>query len=237
MEKIYIFDVDGTLTPSRGHIDKDFKEWFIEFCKKNRVCLVTGSDYEKTLEQLDKEVLDVVEFSFNCSGNALYMQHELIHASNWKCPDDLWLFLENELYQSPYAYKLGRHFEERTGMLNFSIVGRAAQGKERSEYYEWDKGFGERIRLANTINNRWPDIQAAVGGETGIDIFKKGTDKSQILNYLKSGELIFFGDRMDPSGNDYTLSKAIIDSKRGSCYNITNWSNTWKILRSLCPNV
>ena len=33
MKKIYIFDVDGTLTPSRMPIDKDFGVWFDSFAK------------------------------------------------------------------------------------------------------------------------------------------------------------------------------------------------------------
>lgn len=227
---IYLFDVDGTLTPSRGIVNLEFEKWFIEFCENNRVCLVTGSDYEKTLEQLGKDILDRVEFSFNCSGNAIYCQHECIHKSDWKCPDDLWLFLENELNQSSYAYKLGRHFEQRIGMLNFSVVGRSAQGSQRKEYYEWDCMSNERENLAKLINNRWNDVQAAVGGETGIDIFKRGCDKSQVLNYLKSGELVFFGDRIDPNGNDYSLAMAIIDNRRGQCYNVKDWKHTWELL-------
>ena len=31
----FIFDVDGTLTPSRKKIDKDFEKFFINFCKNN----------------------------------------------------------------------------------------------------------------------------------------------------------------------------------------------------------
>ena len=44
---IYIFDIDGTLTPSRNPIDKEFKKQFINFCKYNKVWLVTGSDKDK----------------------------------------------------------------------------------------------------------------------------------------------------------------------------------------------
>ena len=44
----FIFDVDGTLTPSRGTIDPEFKEFFMAFAKKNNVYLVTGSDRPKT---------------------------------------------------------------------------------------------------------------------------------------------------------------------------------------------
>ena len=27
----FLFDVDGTLTPSRGRIDPDFEQWFLKF--------------------------------------------------------------------------------------------------------------------------------------------------------------------------------------------------------------
>ena len=40
----FIFDVDGTLTPSRREMDKEFVQFFFEFCTKNDVYLVTGSD-------------------------------------------------------------------------------------------------------------------------------------------------------------------------------------------------
>ena len=52
----YAFDVDGTLTPSRGIIDKGFEKYFLEFCKNNKVFLITGSDHEKTIEQVGIEI-------------------------------------------------------------------------------------------------------------------------------------------------------------------------------------
>ena len=51
----FIFDVDGTLTPSRGTIDAGFKEFFMDFCNKNNVYLVTGSDRPKTIEQIGED--------------------------------------------------------------------------------------------------------------------------------------------------------------------------------------
>ena len=41
---IYIFDIDGTLTPSRNPMDIKFKEWFTHWSKNKRVWMVTGSD-------------------------------------------------------------------------------------------------------------------------------------------------------------------------------------------------
>ena len=48
----YIFDVDGTLTPSRKKIDPDFLIFFNSFALANEVYLVTGSDRDKTIEQI-----------------------------------------------------------------------------------------------------------------------------------------------------------------------------------------
>ena len=49
---IYIFDVDGTLTPSRAMMDREFAKFFLKFVEENEVYLITGSDREKTLQQI-----------------------------------------------------------------------------------------------------------------------------------------------------------------------------------------
>ena len=45
----FIFDVDGTLTPSRGVMDLNFKEWFLRFINQHSVTLISGSDRDKTI--------------------------------------------------------------------------------------------------------------------------------------------------------------------------------------------
>jgi len=44
----FLFDVDGTLTPSRKKINSQFAIWFLYFAQNNPVSLVTGSDNPKT---------------------------------------------------------------------------------------------------------------------------------------------------------------------------------------------
>ena len=68
----YIFDVDGTLTPSRGSMDSQFAKEFLDFAKTHRVFLVTGSDKPKTLEQVGEEIYNACMRVFNCSGNDVY---------------------------------------------------------------------------------------------------------------------------------------------------------------------
>ena len=54
MNKVYIFDVDGTLTPSRIKMNKEFKEFFLEWSKGKKYYLVSGSNIENMDEQVQK---------------------------------------------------------------------------------------------------------------------------------------------------------------------------------------
>lgn len=227
----FIFDVDGTLTPSRGKIDSEFEKYFKKFISKYPVALVTGSDLGKTLEQLGQDILKAVDYSFNCSGNAIYKENTLIKNSDWTAPEDLRGYLFEVLSNSKYRFRYGNHLEQRIGMLNFSVVGRDAVGVQRKHYYEWDLKTNERQKLCEYINNHWKDIHAVVGGETGIDIFERGKDKSQILEFIHTQEVHFFGDRMDPVGNDWPLGKRILDEKRGKIYHVKDWKDTWSRLK------
>lgn len=228
---IYVFDVDGTLTPSRGLMDPAFKDWFVSNIKN--YCLVTGSDKPKTIEQVGQDIFDNAMFSFNCSGNDVYAKGEHIYTDDWTIPREAKNWLNEKLTQSRFVLRTGLHIEERPGMVNFSVVGRNATLGERKLYASWDEDNQERVSIAKQFVGMFPELEAKVGGETGIDIFKKGKDKSQILNFFTDEEFTFFGDRMDNEGNDYPLAKVILDKKLGKCYHITNWQHTWETLKTL----
>ena len=74
----FIFDVDGTLTPSRGLIDSEFKQFFNEFCRDNPVYLVTGSDKSKTVEQIGEDTYNLCHSVYNCSGNDVWQSNKHI---------------------------------------------------------------------------------------------------------------------------------------------------------------
>jgi len=230
--KRFIFDVDGTLTPSRQKMDPEFQKWFIRFQEHNFTYLVTGSDKDKSIEQVGSIVYNFATRVYNCSGSDVWEQNTNIRTNNWTLPEPAHGWLSEQLGQSGFPLRTGLHFEYRPGMVNFSVVGRNATLGERKFYVEWDVAQKERDTIANKFNELFPDLEAKVGGETGIDVHPKGFDKSQILrDFDPNDELHFFGDAMHPEGNDYPLKKQIIDKDLGLCYNIKNWEETWKILR------
>ena len=234
----FIFDVDGTLTPSRGFIDSDFKSWFNIFATKYPVMLVTGSDKPKTVEQIGEDTYNLCHTVYNCSGADVWQSNKNIRQSNWTFPSMAHEWLCGKLEESSFPLRTGLHFEHRIGLVNFSIVGRNADQQQRAEYVEWDTKSNERNRIAQWFNQLFTGLEARPGGETGIDITPKGGDKSQILSdFSNDTKLVFFGDRMDLDGNDYPLSKAIVDNNQGVCYNVSNWQDTWEKLKTLCPDV
>ena len=222
----YVFDVDGTLTPSRGIMDEDFKKYFLNFCLEHDVYLVTGSDYPKTEEQVGTDVCHAVREVYNCAGNAVYIKGNLIHKSDFQISQELHSYLINVLKQHHYEPKTGNHIEQRIGLCNFSIVGRNANKAQRAEYSQYDKAAGDRIQILTDINDKFPEVEAVAGGETSIDIYEKGKDKSQVGQILTP--YIFFGDSIFPGGNDYSIAQYA-----ARAYSVNTWHETYDILKTL----
>ena len=228
----FIFDVDGTLTPSRQVIDHDFAVFFSNFCAENDVYLVTGSDKEKTVEQLGEEIYNLCKRVYQCNGNDVWEGETHIKSDNWSLSLFVRSWLETKLKESSFPLRTGLHIEERPGMVNFSVVGRNATIGERKLYVEFDTENNERNLIAGLFNKEFPELIARPGGETGIDISPKGTDKSQIVNDFDPNDVLhFYGDRMDPAGNDYPLKKVIIDNDLGFATGVKDWSRTYQLLK------
>ena len=234
--KKFIFDVDGTLTPSRKRIDKEFRPFFNDFVSNNEVYLVTGSDRAKTLQQITSAIYNKCKRVYNCSGSDVYEKDCCIYRDTWELPEDVEKFLNDELDYSQFPLRNGNHIERRPGGVNFSILGRDPDPfLGRDEYVKWDKETNERPDIADRIRNQFPNLTVALGGQTGIDIGPLGADKSQILRDFGLGhELHFFGDRMEPGGNDHSLGEAV-KAKGGYTYNVDGWKETRSVIISMSP--
>ena len=238
MNNKFIFDVDGTLTPSRGIIDPKFKEYLNSYCSANEVYLVTGSDKSKTIEQIGEDTYNLCKRVYQCSGSDVYEGDNSILKSVWELPALARTFLISCEYESQFTERTGiRHIEERSGMVNFSVLGRGAAAEQRAKYVEYDTVKNERINIASAFNTMFPDLHATVGGETGIDIAPRGADKSQILRDFKEDDTIhFYGDAMFEGGNDLPLAYALKDFQLGFSHQVDGWQHTWEKLREHTTN-
>ena len=223
--KKFIFDVDGTLTESRKQMDISFMSEFIIFCCKFDTYLVTGSDRDKTVEQVGLDVYNRAKRVFNCSGADIYEKNFNVYKSDWTPSKELISFLNDELDYSTFPTRTGNHIESRPGGINFSILGRGEGNMEgRKEYVKWDRNTNERVLIADRIKTQFPDLNIQIGGQTGLDI--SNGDKSQILKYFSPfDEIHFFGDMMEEGQNDYPLAKAV-QEWGGHPHSVNNWEDT-----------
>jgi len=232
--KNYIFDVDGTLTPSRGRIDVNFSWWFAKFVENNNVYLVTGSDRPKTIEQIGEYIYGKCQRVYQCAGAEVYKNELCISRSEWIGSSALIEACEKELISNQFPLRTGNHIEQRTGLLNFSIIGRNCTLGERKLYVKYDEENNDREKIARRLRKSFPDLGFKVAGETGIDITPKDCNKSQILKDFGSYDHIyFFGDKTGPGGNDYEIYEAINDMPCGKSFAVNGWKETWNTLKSL----
>lgn len=226
----YVFDVDGTLTPSRLIIDAEFKKFFVKWIEDKNVYLLTGSDHEKTIEQVGEEIWTNVTESHQCGGNVIFRKGELIEASKWKPSKSLLDTCQNLIDISSYKIKAGNHIETRVGLLNISVVGRDCTQKQREDYYEWDKENDEREFMCRAITKMFPDLEASAGGQISVDIHEFEKNKSQIRKRL-DGDIHFFGDKTMEGGNDYPIANIL--TKPDKVFQVDDWEHTYKLLKEL----
>jgi phosphomannomutase len=230
---VFVFDVDGTLTPARQTIDPEFESWFYNFCQNNPVFLVSGSDRPKTLEQVGQRIYDACLGVYQCNGNEHWYHNRRVKTNGWKPSYELKHYLQNKLHHSKYPFKTDNHIEMRTGMINFSTVGRDANQQQRQAYYEWDKKHKEREHIADELNRKFKELYASIGGHISIDIYPKGADKSQIIKDFEGvyDYIHFFGDRTEHGGNDYSIALVIQLGNLGKVNQVESWQHTWDLLK------
>jgi len=235
MKEVFVFDVDGTLTESRQPMDPEFKDFMLKFVENRDVFLVTGSDRLKTYEQLGFEFYEACTGVWQCNGNEFWEGSQRGPKNDFVVDYEFKKFLTNYVNSSRYPIKTGSHIEERTGMLNFSTIGRGATLQQREEYYKWDLKYHERILLCEQINHEYPKLLASLGGQISIDIAPRANNKSQVADILNKqyDHIHFYGDKMEYGGNDYPLATTITIGNMGTAYPVENYKQTWEVLKQL----
>lgn len=248
MGKIFLFDVDGTLTPSKSKIDEFFSGQFRTWMSGREVYIVSGGSFVRLVNQLGISIISMTQGVFACMGNAFYQPREqinysgmnewdLIYENKFVAPKNLYRSLNSYVAKSNYHTKTGNHYEEREGMLNFCVPGRNAGTAARKEYAAYDAIHGERERIAKKLRKKYPDMDFAIGGAVSIDIFNKGNDKSQIIpRYFKEtiehNQIHFVGDRIRFPGNDHSLAQILDAHPNGSAHEVESWQDTAELLKT-----
>lgn len=211
---LYVFDMDGTLTPARLPMTAEFAVRFYEWQKTHRSFIATGSDYAKVEEQLPQSVINAFTGVYCSMGNVLKAQGGTVYQKDFTPVPQLLKRLEEFRADTTYPGPLfDNYIESRVGMVNFSVLGRNCPYTERERYCAWDKAHCERVGIQQKLLEEFPDLDIAVGGSISMDITPKGCGKGQIARHLRKTypdeEIFFFGDKTFKGGNDYELAQAL----------------------------
>lgn len=222
---LYCFDIDGVLTDTGYNIDAEFQEWFLNWSTDKNYILVTGSTYERTLEQIGEEITNNAMLVANCMGNSITQEGRTVTLNEFEFTADERAFLQKKLDNSPYDERYGQHIAERPGSVNFSIAGRNANKEQRERYKAYDSQAQERLALAIEFKEQFPRFDVYIGGDISIDICLRGANKSQILdltsNYWENCSILFYGDKMGEWGIDKPLADLINERNAGGAYHIS----------------
>ncbi|CAL8102359.1 unnamed protein product [Orchesella dallaii] len=238
---LLLFDVDGTLTPSRQVIKPQLYDFLVKDVKpKFKIGVVGGSDLVKICEQLGGGTRVISDFDYVFAENGLvaYSSGDIIGTESiqkYIGEENLQRFINYALaYLSKITLpvKRGTFIEFRSGMINVCPVGRSCSQAERLEFYEYDKVHKIRETMAEDFRREFGDLglQFSIGGQISLDVFPKGWDKTYCLSYLdKIPNIHFFGDKTSPGGNDYEI---FFDS-RTKGHTVTSPEDTEKELREM----
>jgi phosphomannomutase len=233
-DSIVLFDLDGTLTPAREQMSAEMGKCLRKLSHLADIGIVTGSPMEYVREQavpLWRPCLASAGVSIMpCNGTQLFtwkrsrkdyelasavdMKDELKGRDYWKT---VWTLLKlqaqtAEHYDIPLT---GNFISYRGSMLNWCMIGRDASMEERAAFVKADKAQGIRETLSAELSDALDDLLVsdvthALGGNTSIDIYPTGWDKTFALRHVDTSVNTYFvGDRCDPGGNDYALYNAL----------------------------
>lgn len=230
-KKIIAFDLDGTLTISNQKMDGRMAEVLETLLSKNRVVVISGAAFSQMQKQMDallsrKNFIEDTHAKNNLyilpiSGLSVYHFEE----NEWrdintqkgsfenpqKIVEALEALVASGRFDIPKEGK-GTVIQKRSpNQISFAALGGDAPLEEKRV---WDPDHKKRQEIKKELEEKIPDIEVSIGGNSTVDILPKGWSKAEGLNNLlqilgeKKENVIFMGDAIFPGGNDYSVKQA-----------------------------
>lgn len=241
--KLNVFDLDGTLAPSKTAIDKEMAQLLKNLLDVSKVSIISGGAWpqfqKQVLNQMPKESAFKNLSILPTCGTRFYQfdgrAWNQLYAENFTDQEKIKI-----LTSIKTALKLanlgvektwGPQIEDRGSQITFSALGQKAP---LSEKVIWDPDLKKRNRVKNILNSMLKGFQVSIGGSTSIDITKLGIDKgyginklNQILN-IQIKDMFFVGDALFEGGNDYPVKRTGIAS-----YQVNSVADTKNIINQM----
>jgi phosphomannomutase len=217
MKKLIVFDLDGTLAPSKGMIDAEMGTLFTALLEVVQVAIISGGSWD----QFETQVIAMLPQDARLgnlsilptSGTTFYQykdgwqklySEDLSDAQKQRIIAALNAAVESAGFAATKIW--GETIEDRGSQITYSALGQQAPLDEKSK---WDPDFAKRQKIKAQLDVSLPDFSVRLGGTTSIDVTLPGIDKAYGIGKLRDtlgvtiAEMIYVGDALFPGGNDY----------------------------------
>lgn len=247
-KKLIVFDMDGTLTASKSAMDAEMAALFVDLLRKYDVAVISGGKWEQfekqfitvidKMDNFDKELLKKLYLFPTCSTAFYKFDGKWVKQYAEALDDD-----EKERIFDAFklAFELGPYkipeeiygdvLEDRDTQITFSALGQEAPVELKRV---WDPDRRKRLEIIEFLRRMIPEFEIRVGGTTSIDVTRKGIDKAYGVRKINSvlgfdfKDILFVGDALFESGNDYPVKSTGVD-----CVSVSDCEDTKKLVRSL----
>ncbi len=229
---LIIFDLDGTLAPSKSPLDPSMAEALAKLLEKKKVAVISGCNFEQFKDQFLKTLPANPEVYKNLiilptSGSSMYLWSDgwkLEYSDNLSPNEKMKIrqALDEALNELPFLKSettYGDQIEDRGSQITFSALGQQAPLTEKAA---WDPDRSKREALAKSLLAKLPEFDVTIGGMTSDDVTHHGVNKAygirKVEGYLKLGQdkILFVGDALMPGGNDFPARSTGVDCKQVS---------------------
>ena len=222
MKKLIVFDLDGTLAPSKSLVDAETLALLHDLLGIVKVAVISGGAWA----QFEKQVLSNLPHDDRLKNLSLlptcgtkFFQY----VGDWKelysedfAPEEkekIVSSLKKAVEMAGFSVEKtwGETIEDRGSQITYSALGQDAPQAEKDK---WDPDINKRKKIKSIIDTFIPEFSVRIGGATSIDITQPGIDKAYGIRKLRDilgislDEMIFVGDALFVGGNDYPAEQA-----------------------------
>ncbi len=246
MKKLLAFDLDDTLAITKSPIDDRMAEVLPRILDYYDVCVMSGGKFDQFEQQIvnrlsaSPEQLRKLHLMPTCGTR--YYRYDT-YSKKWTL-----VYAENLSEQQKKTIKkvleeaarklgywedkpYGEIIEDRGSQITYSALGQQAPAEMK---YGWDPDGLKKNAIRDYAAKQLNGLEVRVGGTTSVDVTIIGIDKAygmkKLMQLLEIGkeDILFFGDKLDPGGNDYPVKAMGIDSLE-----VSRWQDTVLCLESI----
>ena len=226
MKTLIVFDLDGTLAPSKAALDDEMAKLLERLLGVVRVAVISGGDFPQFAAQVLSRLpasSDLTNLLILPTSGAKFFQY----SNGWQklYSDDLSdndkekieSALEQAVAESGFQpeQSWGERIEDRGTQITYSALGQQAPLEAKAK---WDPDFAKRKQIKAILDKMLPGFSVRLGGTTSIDVTRPGIDKAYGIRKLRDvlgvpiAQMLFVGDAIFPGGNDYPALQAGAES-------------------------